>query len=38
MTDNVIQFELPDIEYDKEDETKTGPGRPKIEIDKEQLV
>ena len=38
MTDNVIQFELPDIEYDKEDETKTGPGRPKVEIDKEQLV
>ena len=38
MTDNIIQFELPDIEYDKEDETKTGPGRPKVEIDKEQLV
>ena len=38
MTDNVIQFELPYIEYDKEDETKTGPGRPKVEIDKEQLV
>ena len=38
MEDNVIQFELPDIEYDKEDETKAGPGSPKVEIDKEQLV
>ena len=38
MEDNLIQFELPDIEYDKEDETKAGPGRPKVEIDKEQLV
>lgn len=38
MEDNVIQFELPDIAYDKEDETKAGPGRPKVEIDKEQLV
>lgn len=38
MTDNVIQFELPDIEYDKEEETKSGPGRPKVEIDKEQVV
>ena len=38
MTDNVIQFELPDIEYDKEEETKAGPGRPKVEIDQEQVV
>ena len=30
MTDNIIQFELPDIEYDKEEENKTGPGRPKV--------
>lgn len=37
--ENVIPFkELPDIEYDKEEETKSGPGRPKVEIDKEQLV
>ena len=38
MQSNVIELEIPEIQYEKEKDTKAGPGRPKVEIDQEQVV
>ena len=38
MQSNVIELDIPDIQYNKEQTEKQGPGRPKVEIDQEQVV
>lgn len=38
MQSNVIELDIPDIQYEKEKEEAKGPGRPKVEIDQEQVV
>ena len=38
MQSNVIELDIPDIQYNKEQTEKQGPGRPKVEIDQDQVV
>ena len=38
MQSNVIELDIPEIQYDKEQTETKGPGRPKVEIDQEQVV
>jgi len=38
MQSNVIELDIPEIQYDKEQTETKGPGRPKVEIDQDQVV
>jgi hypothetical protein len=38
MNSNVIELEIPEIQFEKETEQKPGPGRPKVVIDQEQVI
>ncbi len=38
MESNVIELDIPEIQFEKETEQKQGPGRPKVVIDQEQVI